>query len=269
MDVRLYSLVQSERWTLQGGHTVQVVFIIVMFFSCGLFLNCVVLETCSCLHLNCGCFLDVLSTCRCRHCEPWAHFCLGCLPVHNSMSLHCLDVWDETSMMYVPYVSSPVDNLLLSGVEHGRDSLQTSHGRFQNVNIDTRNVGLMMARGMWPSNPKNPKRNFSSGSSMFARGLHKWRQSRRPTCNVSSPEMTPPITMSSMRLFSSIESFVWSWFKGCFNGWTRSHHLQKVLFLVTIVYVLIIFCECIVLIRVNVPHRVSGMLRNPPPYYPS
>ena len=82
--------------------------------------------------------------------------------MHNSMSLHSLDVWDETSMMYVPYESSPVDNLLLSGSDYSRVSLQTSHGRFQNVNIDTRNVGLMMARGVWPSNPKKrATRNFS------------------------------------------------------------------------------------------------------------
>jgi hypothetical protein len=87
---------------------------------------------------------------------------MDCLCVHNSLALHAVDIWDENMLMYVPYtLLREKSNLLAPGL-HNLVALQTTHGRWKNVNLGVEpDIASLLKRGVFLSNPSNVNRCFS------------------------------------------------------------------------------------------------------------
>ena len=74
---------------------------------------------------------------------------------NNSLALHEVDIWDETKASYVPYTSVVEDSPLLLPSENNIHALQTTHGRWQHVNLGVvQSIESLFARGVFMSNPK-------------------------------------------------------------------------------------------------------------------
>ena len=88
--------------------------------------------------------------------------CVDCLCVHNSLCMHDVQKWDETDGMYIDYIPTGRDSVLLGPGVGCVPSIQTTSGRRKNVNIGgNHSLPFLLGRGIFPSNPKRITRCFS------------------------------------------------------------------------------------------------------------
>ena len=131
--------------------------------------------TCLCMYVYTfvySCILCLCFTNRCRQCQPWSYMCTDCLCVHNSLALHDVDIWDEFMLMYVPYTLLREKSALLAEGAANLVSLQTTHGRWTNVNVGgVHDISSLLQRGVFVSNPSRVNRCFSFGYLEVCRDL--------------------------------------------------------------------------------------------------